>query len=54
MPYQNSFKAIKQKLFQENWSSALQQSINWSKLIKWDDNIIQEGEEIFKKNATVG
>ena len=36
MPYENSFAAIKQKLFQENSSSALQQSINWTKLIKWD------------------
>ena len=36
MPYQNSFTTIKEKLFQENSSSALQQSINWIKFIKWD------------------
>ena len=53
MPYQNSFTTIKLKLFQENSSSALQQSIELS-LSSEIDNIIQEGEVIFKKNLTVG
>ena len=50
MPYQNSFTTIKSKLLRENSSSALQQSINSSSEI---DNVIQEGEVIFKKNPTV-
>ena len=50
MPYQNSFTTIKQKLFQKNWSSALQQSIKWIKI----DSFIHEGEVIFKKNSRVG
>ena len=53
MPYQNSFTAIKEKLFLENSSSALQQSIELSSSSEID-NIIQEGEVIFKKNPTVG
>ena len=53
MPYQNSFTTIKEKLFQENSSSALQQSINWIKFTSEIDGIIQEGEAIFKKNPTV-
>ena len=36
MSHQNFFTTIKWKLFQENSSSALQQSINWMKFIKWD------------------
>ena len=36
MQYQNSFTTIKLKLFQENLSSALQQSINWIRFNKWD------------------
>ena len=49
MPYQSSFTTTKWKLFQENSSSALQQTIE---LISSSeiDNIIQEGEVIFKKN----
>ena len=45
---------MKEKLFQENSSSALQQSINWIKSSSEIDNIIQEGEVIFKKNTTLG
>ena len=52
--YQNSFAIMKQKLFQESSSSALQQSINWIKFMKCDWNIIQEGEVIFNKNPAVG
>ena len=51
MPCQNSFTTVKQKLFQENSSSALQQSIKW---IIQSNNIIQGGEVIFKKNPTEG
>ena len=54
MPYKNSFATIKQKLFQENSSSALQQSMNELSSSSEIDNIIQEGEVIFKKNVTVG
>ena len=54
MPYQNSFTTIKQKFCQGNSSSALQESINWIKFIKWDCSIIQEGEVMFKKNPTAG
>ena len=54
MPYKNSFTTIKQKLFQENSSSALQQSMNELSSSSEIDNIIQEGEVIFKKNVTVG
>ena len=53
MLYQNSFTTIKEKLFPENSSSALQQSIELSSSSEID-NIIQEGEVIFKKNPTVG
>ena len=53
LPYQNSFTVIKEKLFQENSSSALQQSIQLSSLSEID-NIIQEGDVIFKKNPTAG
>ena len=53
MPYQNSFTTIKQKLFQENSSSAPQQSIELSSSSE-TDNIIQEGEIISKKTPTVG
>ena len=52
LSYQNSFITIK-KLFRENSSSALQQSIKLSSSSEID-NIIQEGEVIFKKNPTVG
>ena len=45
---------MKEKLFQENSSSALQQSINWIKSSSEIDNIIPEGEVIFKKNTTLG
>ena len=51
MPYQNSF-TTKEKLFQENSSSALQ-SIELSSSSQMD-NIIQDGDVIFKKNLTVG
>ena len=53
LTYQNSFTVIKEKLFQENSSSALQQSIQLSSLSEID-NIIQEGDVIFKKNPTAG
>ena len=36
LPYKRSFTTKKQKLFQENLSSAQQQSINWIRFIKWD------------------
>ena len=49
MLYQNSFTTIKEKLFPENSSSALQQSIELSSSSEID-NIIQEGEVIFKKD----
>ena len=50
MQYQNSFTAIKQKLFQENWSLALQhQSTELSSSSK-NDKIIQHREVSFKKN----
>ena len=39
-------------MFEENSSSALQQSVNQIKFIKWD--VIQEGEVIFKEKPTVG
>ena len=49
MPYQNSFTTIKQKLFQENSSSALQQSINWIKFIKWDWQYYSRGGSNFQE-----
>ena len=52
MPYKNSFTTIK-KLFQKNSASALQQLIELSSSSEID-NIIQEGEVIFKKNPTLG
>ena len=49
MPYKNSFTTIKQKLFQENSSSALQQSINWIKFIKWDWQYYSRGRSNFQE-----
>ena len=54
MPYQNSFTIIKEKLFQENSSSLFNNQSTELSSSSEIDNIIQEGEEIFKKNPTVG
>ena len=54
MPYQNYFTTIKEKLFQENSSSALQQSINWIKFIKWDWQYYSRGRSNFQGNLAVG
>ena len=53
MPYQNSFTTIKEKLFQENSSSALQQSINWIKFIKWDWQYYSREWSNFQENPTL-
>ena len=54
MPYNISFTTIKQKSFQENSSSALQQSTTRINLSSEIGNIIQKEEAIFKKNPTIG
>ena len=40
--------------FRENLSSTLQNSVNWINSSSKIDNMIQEGEVIFKKKSTVG
>ena len=53
MPFQNSFTTIKQKYFKNIHHQLFKnQSIELSSSSEID-NIIQEGERIFKKNATV-
>ena len=52
MPYQNSFTIIKEKLFQENPSSALQQSINSINFTKWDWQYYSRGRSNFQENST--
>ena len=54
MLYKNSFTTLNEKSFQENSSSSLKEPITRIKCIKWDWNSIQEEQEIFKKNPTVG
>ena len=54
MPYQNSFITIKSKLFQENSSSALQQSINWFRFIKWDWQYYSRERSNIQEKPTVG
>ena len=47
------FTTIKQKLFQENWSSALNIQLIELSSSSENDSIIQKGEIIFGKNPTV-
>ena len=54
MPYKNYFTTLKEKLFQENSSSSLQQSITRVKFIKCDWQYYSRGKKNFKKNPTVG
>ena len=49
MPYKNSLTTIKQKLFQENSSSSLQQSITRIKFIKWDWQYYSGGRRNFQE-----
>ena len=54
MPYKNCFTTIKQKLFQENSLSSLQQSIPQINFIKWDWQYYSRGRRNFLKKTQVG
>ena len=51
MPYENSFTTVTSNLFPKNLPSALQQSIKWTKFIKWDWQYYSRARSNFQEKS---